>query len=89
VLLLFEEKEERKRFDEKWKDFIASDPDNTKAYRKKGNNGVHPTGRCEILNILYIIREICVIRGSKTLTFFVFFVDSCQWFWGFLCLRKK
>jgi len=26
--LLFEEKEERKRFDAKWKDFIASAPDN-------------------------------------------------------------
>ena len=35
--LLFEEKEERKRFDAKWKDFIASDPDNKKVYKKNGN----------------------------------------------------
>ena len=35
--LLFEEKQERKRFDAKWKDFIASDPDNARVYRKTGN----------------------------------------------------
>ena len=29
---LFETKEERKRFNTKWKDFIASDPDNKKVY---------------------------------------------------------
>lgn len=39
--LLFEEKEERKRFDAKWKDFIASDPDNTKVYRKRGNKLIY------------------------------------------------
>jgi hypothetical protein len=38
---LFKEKEERKRFDAKWKEFIASDPDNTKAYRKKGNKLIY------------------------------------------------
>ena len=39
--LLFEEKEERKRFDAKWKDFIASDPDNAKVYRKSGNKIIY------------------------------------------------
>ncbi len=29
---LFETKEERERFDTKWKDFIASNPDNKKVY---------------------------------------------------------
>jgi hypothetical protein len=39
--LLFEEKEERKRFDVKWKDFIASDPDNAKVYRKIDNKIIY------------------------------------------------
>ena len=39
--LLFEGTKERKRFDAKWKDFIASDPDNTKAYRKNGNKLIY------------------------------------------------
>jgi hypothetical protein len=39
--LLFEEKEERKKFDAKWKDFIASDPNNTKVYRKRGNEIIY------------------------------------------------
>ena len=38
---MFEEKEERKRFDAKWKDFIASDPDNAKVYRKIGNKIIY------------------------------------------------
>ena len=39
--LLLEEKEERERFDAKWKDFIASDPDNTKVYKKRGNTIIY------------------------------------------------
>ncbi len=35
--LLFETKDERRKFNEKWKEFIASDPDNKKNYKKKGN----------------------------------------------------
>jgi len=35
--LLFEEKEERERFNAKWKYFIASDPDNKKVYKKNGS----------------------------------------------------
>jgi len=34
---LFETVKERKRFDAKWKDFIASDPDNKKVYKISGN----------------------------------------------------
>ena len=34
---LLETNEERKKFDSKWKDFLASDPLNKKIYRKKGN----------------------------------------------------
>jgi len=34
---LFETKEERDRFNAKWKDFIASDPDNKKVYKINGN----------------------------------------------------
>ena len=34
---LFETKEERDRFNTKWKDFIASDPDNKKVYKINGN----------------------------------------------------
>ena len=34
---LFETEKERERFDIKWKDFIASDPDNKKVYKKNGN----------------------------------------------------
>ncbi|MEA3417371.1 MAG: hypothetical protein U9R02_14725 [Thermodesulfobacteriota bacterium] len=34
--LLFETKDEIKKFNGKWKDFIASDPDNKKVYKKKG-----------------------------------------------------
>ena len=34
---LFETAKERERFDAKWKDFIASDNDNKKAYKKNGN----------------------------------------------------
>ena len=58
--LLFQEKEERKRFDAKWKDFIASDPDNTKAYRKRGNKLIYrseqliPTKRDNRLPLLMV-----------------------------------
>jgi len=34
---LFEKTKERERFDVKWKDFIASDPDNKKVYKKNDN----------------------------------------------------
>jgi len=34
---LFEKPKERERFDAKWKDFIDSDPDNKKVYKKNGN----------------------------------------------------
>jgi len=34
---LFETVKERERFDVKWKDFIASNPDNKKVYKKNGN----------------------------------------------------
>ena len=34
---LFETKEGRKKFDAKWKDFLASDPFNKKIYEEKGN----------------------------------------------------
>ena len=35
--LLFETKDERSKFNAKWDDFIASDPDNIKVYKKEGN----------------------------------------------------
>ncbi len=34
---LFETNEERSRFECKWKDFIESDPENIKVFRKKGD----------------------------------------------------
>lgn len=34
---LFETKKERERFEAKWKEFVASDPDNKKVYKKNGN----------------------------------------------------
>ncbi len=34
---LFETAKERERFDAKWKDFIASDPDNKKVYKINSN----------------------------------------------------
>ncbi len=34
---LFETNEERDRFEGKWNDFITSDPDNIKVFRKKGD----------------------------------------------------
>jgi len=34
---LFQEPKERVKFNAKWKDFIASDPDNKKIYKKNGN----------------------------------------------------
>ena len=39
--LLFEEEEEKKRFDAKWKVFLASDPDNTKIYKKRGDKLIY------------------------------------------------
>jgi len=36
--VLFEGKDERERFDGKWKEFIASDHDNKKVFRKRNNN---------------------------------------------------
>ncbi len=38
---LFDTREQRKRFEGKWKEFLASDPDNKKIYKKKGNRLIY------------------------------------------------
>ena len=39
--VLFEGKDERARFDGKWKEFIASDHDNKKIFRKRNNKLIY------------------------------------------------
>ena len=39
--VVFEGKDERERFDGKWKEFIASDPDNKKVFRKRSNKLIY------------------------------------------------
>jgi len=39
--VMFEGKDERERFDGKWKEFIASDPDNKKVFRKRSNKLIY------------------------------------------------